>query len=96
MGLTQRGNLAALSAELLGLIGLATLTAYFTAVWLTRRILPQFDPLPAVPPDVGMDIATWLPIGLASATVAIVLIASTFAHLGAVRAEEGGVLRGLS
>ena len=96
MGLTQRGNLAALGAELLGLIGLATLTAYFTAVWLTQRILPQFDPLPAVTPDVRMDIAAWLPIGLASATVAIVLIASTFAHLGAVRAEEEGVLRGLS
>ena len=96
MGLSQAGNLAALGAELLGLIGLATLTAYFTAVWLTRRILPQFDPLPAVPPDVGLSIATWLPIGLTAATLIIVLAASVFAHAGAVRAEEGGVLRGLA
>ena len=85
-----------LTAELLGLIGLATLTAYFTAVWLTRRILPQFDPLPDVPPDVGLSITAWLPIGLATATVVIVVTASVLAHLGAVRAEEGGVLRGLA
>ena len=96
MGLSARGHLAALAIELLGLIGLATATAYVAAVALTRRILPQFDPLPAVPPNVSLTVPAAVAFGLAAATLAIVCVAASWAHLGAARAEEGGVLRGLA
>ncbi len=93
MGLSGRQHITATILELAGLVGIASTVAYLSAVTLTRRILPQFDPLPDVPPGVALDGTASLGLMLAGLTTSIVVTAALWTHRSVRSTAAAEVLR---
>jgi putative ABC transport system permease protein len=96
MGLSNGQHIMATILELAGLVGIASTTAYLSAVSLTRRILPQFDPLPEVPPGVKLDDTAALGLMLTGLTTLIIVSGALWTHRSVRSADSAEVLRGIA
>ncbi|MDX1689471.1 MAG: hypothetical protein R3290_00470 [Acidimicrobiia bacterium] len=95
MGLRPRRAALVTTVEIGALSAVATLTAAVTAPFITARLLPRFDPNPALPPQVAVGVPGW-EVVIAVVGIITLLAAVVWAsELRWSRLDHGEVLRAI-
>jgi hypothetical protein len=93
MGLSSTGSALVTTIEVGLLASLATIAGVAVGPWMTQRLLPRFDPVGELPPDLGVVIPLGAVVATASLIVVIIVAVWIGERLGA-RKSPMEVLRG--
>lgn len=94
MGIARQTNVLAAIVEMVGLVIAAIASGALAATVTARRVFPSFEPDPAVPPTVGLDLDTTT-IGLVLiAAIVVVAAVAAWSERRVSTADAARVLRG--